>query len=54
MKQIKHMLKVQAKTSFVENKLKEEDGMETLEKKTIELNYFLNVMTKDFFEDFCQ
>lgn len=48
------MLKVQAKTNFVEQKQKEESKLDILEKKSIELNYLLNVITKDFFNDFFQ
>lgn len=46
------MLKVQAKTNFVEEKQKEESKLDEIEKKSIELNYLLNIITKEFFEDF--
>lgn len=49
---MKHMLKVQAKTNFVEEKQKEESKLNILEKKSIELTYLLNVITKEFFNDF--
>jgi hypothetical protein len=46
------MLKVQAKTNFVEEKQKEESKLDEVEKKSIELNYLLNIITKEFFDDF--
>jgi hypothetical protein len=46
------MLKVQAKTNFVEEKQKEESKLDEIEKKSIELNYLLNIITKEFFDDF--
>ena len=46
------MLKVQAKTNFVEEKQKEESKLDEIEKKSIELNYLLNIITKEFFDEF--
>ena len=40
------MLKVQAKINFVEEKQKEESKLDDIQKKSIELNYLLNVITK--------
>ena len=51
MKEMKSKIIRNAQVDFVEAKLKEEQSMEDVEKKTIEINYLLNIMTNQFFEE---